>query len=286
MSHSKKKNPSQDLATMIVGDIKKLGGQTVTPKPTRVSDDDENKTVLVQSTKTQDKPFEQDKSFETARNSEPANVTRGSSKSSEIENQVFQASHLKISQQKILQLEKEIDTLRSENDRLHSAAEVAKSKVDELLSKIHQLDRAKNEIREQAGIDQSQLQDRLHNKDYEITKLKMKVEELEKQLNSDFRKVRVKERELENRLELIKLEKTALVRSKDETILNLKRKNEELQLELKTFQQKCHELNQKIEANHDQFSRTVRALRLALSNLENNENTMTVSVAAPLKKVE
>ena len=46
-----------------------------------------------------------------------------------------------------------------------------------------------------------------------------------------------------------------------------------------------HELNQKIEANQEQFARTVRALRIALTNLEVNENTSSITIA-PFKKAE
>lgn len=268
MNQIKKKNPSQDLATMIVGDIKKQASE------------DSNAIADESST-----DLRNNQNVKSNYDKTTTNSLRIKRRGTEAENQIFEASHLKISQQKILKLEKEIDSLRAENDHLHSAAEVAKGKVDDLLVKIQHIEKSKAEVREQASIDISNLQDHLHNKDYEISKLKMRIDELEKQLNSDLRKVRVKERELENRLELIKLEKTALVKSKDESILNLKRKNDELQIELKSFQQKCLELTQKIEANHDQFSRTVRALRLALSNLENTENTMSVSMV-PLKKVE
>ena len=100
-----------------------------------------------------------------------------------------------------------------------------------------------------------------------------------------MKKVRVRERELENRLELSKMEKVALVRTKDESILELKRKIDLMSVELDNYKTKCIELNQKIESNQEQFSRTVRALRLALTNLEANEHTLSITLA-PLKKAE
>ena len=79
--------------------------------------------------------------------------------------------------------------------------------------------------------------------------------------------------------------KTALIRSKDETILELKRRSEILEGDIESFQHKILELNQRIESNQEQFGRTVRALRIALTNLEVNENTSSITLA-PLKKAD
>jgi hypothetical protein len=56
---------------------------------------------------------------------------------------------------------------------------------------------------------------------------------------------------------------------------------DQLTAESEGYRQKCHELNKQIDAHQDQFRRTVRALRLALSNLETADDTVS-----PLKKVE
>ena len=103
----------------------------------------------------------------------------------------------------------------------------------------------------------------------------------ETRLKNDFKKIRVKERELENRLELARAEKAALLRSKDEYILDLKRKIDQLQSELDNYRSKVLELNKNLDSNQEQFKRTVRALRLALTNLEHKEGE-----PFPLKKAE
>jgi len=76
------------------------------------------------------------------------------------------------------------------------------------------------------------------------------------------------------------------LRTKDEAILELKRKTENLQAEIESYQNKIIELGQKIEANQDQFARTVRALRLALTNLEVSEGTATSITLTPIKKAD
>ena len=169
---------------------------------------------------------------------------------------------------------------------LTSASEISRNRIDELISKSLHLEKQKNELKELNESELRIFKDGLIAKDTEIHRLRSKVEELESRLANDLRKVRVRERELENRLELAKVERTALLRAKDETILDLKRKTENLQAELESYQNKVIELGQKIDANQDQFARTVRALRLALTNLEVNEGTSTSITLTPIKKAD
>ncbi len=201
------------------------------------------------------------------------------------EAQFVQSENLKISQQRIVELEKENEKLRKENEMLASANELAKQKNEELLIKSQAIERHKSELKEANESELRIFKEGLLAKDNEISRLKTKIEELEVRLANDLRKIRVRERELENRLDLMKLEKNALMRSKDESILELKRRCEIYETEIQSFQNKVLELNRKIEANQDQFGRTVRALRIALTNLEVNENTSSITLA-PMKKAE
>lgn len=208
-----------------------------------------------------------------------------SQRASAYEAQFLQAENLKIAQQRIIELERDIERLRKESEILSSANEIAKNKIEDLLAKVQSIEKQKFELKETNESELQIFKYGLIAKDNEIQRLRIKVEELEGRLANDLRKIRVRERELENRLELSKLEKTALMRTKDETILELKRRSESLEGDVESFQHKIIELNQKIEGNQDQFSRTVRALRIALTNLEVNENTSSITLA-PLKKAQ
>ena len=192
-----------------------------------------------------------------------------------------QAENLKLAQQRILELENEVENLRADNEELASAGEIIRSRADELSALVTNIEKEKVEIEESAHSEILILKGNLQFKESEFAKARVKVEELETRLKSDFKKIRVRERELENRLELLKAEKSALVRSKDEYILEQKRKIDRLSQELDNYRKKCLELNKALEANQDQFKRTERALRLALTNLEAKEESL-----APLKKAE
>ncbi len=192
-----------------------------------------------------------------------------------------QAESLKLAQFRILELEKEVETLRMENEELGSAGEIIRSRAEILTSHVSAVEKEKSEIKESARNELIILKGSLKYKEEEIVKARVKIDELETRLKSDFKKIRVRERELENRLELLRAEKAALVRSKDDYILDQKRKIDQISQELDNYRDKCLELNKALEANQDQFKRTERALRLALTNLEVKEESLM-----PIKKAE
>lgn len=207
---------------------------------------------------------------------------RGSSNvMTSVDASLAQAENLKFAQQRIWDLENEVEQLRGENEELASAGEIIRSRMDDLSVRISKMEKEKVEIQETAQSEMLILKGNLQYKENEVAKARIKVEELETRLKSDFKKIRVRERELENRLELLRAEKSALVRSKDEYILEQKRKIDQLSQELDNYRRKCLELNKTIESNQDQVKRTERALRLALTNLEANEENLV-----PLKKAE
>lgn len=212
---------------------------------------------------------------------------RGSSRSgsanvmTSVDASLAQADNLRLAQHRILELEKEVEHLRAENEELASAGDIIRSRSDELGARISIAEKEKIEAQESAQSEILVLKSHLQYKENEVAKARLKIDELETRLKSDFKKIRVRERELENRLELLRAEKSALVRSKDEYILDQKRKVDQLSQELDNYRRKCLELNKTLEANQDQFKRTERALRLALSNLEVKEENLT-----PLKKAE
>jgi chromosome segregation ATPase len=192
-----------------------------------------------------------------------------------------QSESLRLAQGRILELEKEVEKYRYENDELASAGDIIRERAENLNSRISALEVEKREEIEILRSEMMILKGNSQFKDTELAKSRAKIEELEGRLKSDFKKIRVRERELENRLELVKAEKSALLRAKDENILDLKRKIDHLQSELDNYRVKVLELNKTIDVNQEQFKRTVRALRLALSNLEVKEESIV-----PLKKAE
>ncbi len=183
-----------------------------------------------------------------------------------------QSESLRIAQGRLLELEAEIERLRIQNEELGAAAETLRRRADELLAignrreadyqnAISSFDQEKNILgasRDAMGRD--------------VEQLRRKNEELELRISSNIQKIRVRERELENRLELIKMESQALIRSKDDMILELKRQIDQLNIELNNYRTKNQELNRQTTDKQEMLRRTVKALRLALSMLEGEDD--------------
>lgn len=186
-----------------------------------------------------------------------------------------QAETLKIAQSRIKELEVEIDRLRTENDDLASAGDVVTRRVEDLQIRLHRLEKEKSELAAQSKSEVLLLKGNLQFKETELSKTKAKLEDLDMRIKSDFRKIRVRERELENRLELVRGEKQALMRAKDEKILDLQRKLDQYKSELDLYRAKVQDLNKIMENQHDQMQKTIRALRIALVNLEHEDSNET-----------
>ncbi len=194
---------------------------------------------------------------------------------------LFEGEHLKIAQKKIEELENNLEKLRIENERLATASELFQKRAEEATLSKQEIEKKLHFNEERFSEERETLKNHIEHRDQTIKELKDKAEHLDARLTADIRKSRSKERELENRLELIRLEKISLVGSKDDIILDLKRQVDQLNHELGNYRRKTAQMNQALEANQEQFRRTVRALRLALTNLEVND-----PIGGQIKKAE
>lgn len=188
---------------------------------------------------------------------------------------------LRIAQSRILDLENEIERIRRENEQLAAAGETLRRRADELLGKAENLDatlREKEKIYEE---ERKLMRAHLNGKDREMSEQKQKLDELEQRLESNFKKIRVRERDLEHRLEIAKVENASLLSSKDKMILELKRQVDQLTTEAEYSKAKSHEMYNQFKDKQDTVRRVVRALRIALSILEGEDDS-----SAPMKKVD
>lgn len=205
---------------------------------------------------------------------------KGNSSQISIDASLAQAENLRMAQNRILDLEKEIERLRQENDEILTASEIMRTKAEEYTLRMSEMEKEINESKIDFKNEIAILKGNLSFKESDNQKLKMKVDELELRIKTDFRKIRIRERELENRLELIKAEKQAIAKSKDEYLLDLQRKNDQAKAEIESYREKVQELNKTLESSQTQIKMTVRALRIALSHIEDKSDTPT-----PNKKV-
>jgi hypothetical protein len=183
-----------------------------------------------------------------------------------------QSESLRIAQSRILELENEIERLRTQNEELGAAAETLRRRADELLAVSNRRESDYEHAISSFEQDKNILASARDALSRDNEQLRRKNEEMELRISSNIQKIRVRERELENRLELIKMEGQAMIRSKDDMILELKRQIDQLNLELTNYRTKNQELNRQTTDKQEMLRRTVKALRLALSMLEGEED--------------
>jgi chromosome segregation ATPase len=198
------------------------------------------------------------------------------------ESALTQSENLRMAQNRIIDLERETERLRRENEQLAAAGETIRKRTNELMADNEFKARKLEDLQERLKSEKEILEASLKAKDRELKEIRMKIEEYEMRLSTNLQKIRVRERELENRLEIVRMESTALVRNKDEMILDLKRQIDQFNSELENYRAKSQELNRQIGDKQETLRRTVKALRLALTMLEGGgeENV------EPLKKVK
>jgi hypothetical protein len=182
-----------------------------------------------------------------------------------------QSETLRIAQTRILDLEQEVERLRTQNEEFGAAGETLRRRADEMSAENQ---RRAGEYRHAESIFEQERGLLTAAKDAllrDVEAGRRRVEELELRISTNIQKIRVRERELENRLELVKMESAALIRSKDEMILEAKRTIDQLNLELGNYRVKNQELNRQSNDKQETLRRTVKALRLALSMLEGED---------------
>ena len=233
-------------------------------------------TVIVRGEKDQVK---EQVAFQVGR---PAARLHKSEGAAQAEAQIGMADNLRVVQKRLNQIEIQLEKSLRENESLQAQIEQLTNQNVQLSEQLESTERQKSEINDQLTHEAQILRDNLQESEKNLSRVKQQNEQLESRLTHDFRKIRVRERELENRLEIAKIEKEALIRAKDDVILDLKRKLDENAAELGTYKARVQEMNKSIDANNKQLVRTVRTLRLALSNLEGGESTSGV----PFKKAE
>jgi DNA repair exonuclease SbcCD ATPase subunit len=179
-----------------------------------------------------------------------------------------QVEHLRLAQSKINELEGEIEDLRRENDELLSAADTFKVLSEEYYEQLEKMKNEFLEARETANQENKILKESLNERERQNHELKQSNADLKAKVETNFKQIRKRERDLEYRLEMAKVEETTLLKSKDKSILELRRKIDKLEQEMEAYREKNKEHYQKLQLQQQTVRGVVRALRIALTRLE------------------
>ena len=213
-------------------------------------------------------------------------TNRDQAPSSPLQMHLAQSESLKIAQEKVSSLEEEILSLREKNEALASAGEVLKENNESLKSKLEELRASLNDEKEGFKEEKDILLSAIEEARDQIVHLRNKNQELEKRISSSFHGVRQRENSLEGRIEILRMENSALQKEKDKKILDLKKDILKLKNNLEKAHKKNHELNSINSKLKESARRSISALRATIYNLEGvklNEETVAVQNKDQLK---
>lgn len=173
--------------------------------------------------------------------------------------------------------QKTIEILRSELSKAKAAHNALQSekrrlmlKSDDIESERRALTETVEELRHKisnadASVSQKvkDYQTRLENAQFTNKRLEKKLEDFKLRVRLDIQKIRARERELENRLELQKRDAEALIAAKDTRLLNQKREIDKLQFEMEILKERLVEETEKAEDRSEKLQRAVQSLKMA-----------------------
>lgn len=102
-----------------------------------------------------------------------------------------------------------------------------------------------------------------------------KREEWREKLREDLKRIKLKERELETKYELLKRDTQALLDSKDKHLLELKKKNDALELELETLEDRLRKNSSVMGSIESKKRRLIETMKLAIGLLEEIDSADT-----------
>lgn len=179
--------------------------------------------------------------------------------------------YIKAAQEKVLKLDKEIMALRQENQELAVAGDHFKNLSEDQRRKIQSLEAELESLDSTFSEEKKILLASINAKELRIEALQVRVEDLEEQMQTKFNRLRMRERELESRLAIIKQENEAVGNSKDDMLVDLKRQVSELTEDLERSRSQYQKTLDKVSQRDDALRRTVKALKLSLTMLESHK---------------
>ncbi|MFH1223597.1 MAG: hypothetical protein V1647_04570 [Pseudomonadota bacterium] len=93
-------------------------------------------------------------------------------------------------------------------------------------------------------------------------------EEMKAKVRKDIQKIRMREKELANKLDMIKNDSETLLAAKDHKILQLKQHIDNLEFEIESLKEKVTTFQDLAKENEEKAERVIKALRLSTSLLE------------------
>ncbi len=196
------------------------------------------------------------------------------------------SNHVTIAEKRIKELEADNNHLRFDNNKLLLAGETLQSSYDQLFDEHHTMKENYDEDRNSLFDQKKALEQAMAVQSAEIRNLRMKINTLEKHLNRDVQKIRIRERDLENRLQFKQKELDTIVREKDEDLISMKREVDSLRDQLHDAQDRVEKWMHQQSIEKDRSHRVSRALQMSLHLLQGEEGSLESSRPVKEEKLE
>lgn len=191
-------------------------------------------------------------------------------KEAEVRDLREQQSYYEAQQQK---LEAKIYQLTARNQELTVEHDVLKRHE---MDRITELAHVKSRHKEELSALRAEFEDQIRKSGkagQELESLASRKEEWKQKIREELKRIKLKERELENKYELLKRDTQALLDSKDQHVLELKRRSDALELEMETLEEKLRTTNTILADVDAKRDRLVETLKLVLSLLQDLGNS-------------
>lgn len=168
----------------------------------------------------------------------------------------------------VKKLTSQVETLTNRNRENLTNLENTKRREESLRRDIQNLkERHEGEIQLLKNDLDDKMQ-RFGNVKSEASHLEQRQQEWKEKVKEDLRRIKLKEKELENKYELLKRDTQALLDSKDKHVLELKHKNDALDFELESFEERLRNANTILASISSKKNKLIDTLRLVMTLLE------------------
>jgi len=200
--------------------------------------------------------------------------------------------------------EKEIEIFEADLERAKEQIQVAQNKANDMDLNYHQMKNKTEELEKKCEVLLKENEELRLRREQEIgsrdqenrakmdkislleRKLELseqKYEEMRERVKKDIQKIRVHEKELEARLEILKRDSETLLSAKDRKLLEFRRRIDALEYELESLTEKEKEAQEKVHFWKQRMDRVLRALRMGTSLLE-GEAALEIDLEEPTPK--
>lgn len=161
-----------------------------------------------------------------------------------------------------------IKRLTMENEDLGHQINDLKKKSETLEQELQHAGKSREGELEQLRFEVKSKIDRIKFLEERLNDSAQQYEKLKERVRVDIRKIRIREKELENKLEILKKDSETLIAARENKILELKRKIDLLEFNYDTLQDKNENERQNVVKANEKIERVLKVLKLALGVIE------------------